>query len=152
MTIEFVIEVAVVNDVQASRPQHGPQLIRFRARGVGNGSIQGSSAEDVEVQVQLDAAMFGVFAQGPCHARKRAKDTAVYGGEIEQLGCVGSIDQRGGLGRQFLEDLVQGLGVKQPRGPLRGRSEVARIGNGGGTGWRVVGCCKCEVVIVGLKK
>ena len=120
LTIEFVIEVAAVNDVQASRPQHGPQLIRFRARGVGNGSIQGSSAEDVEVQVQLDAAMFRVFPQGPCHARKRAKDTAVYGGEIEQLVRVGSIDQRRGLGRQFLEDLVQGLGVKQPRGFAEG--------------------------------
>ena len=54
----------------------------------------------------------------PCE--ESAKDTAVYGGEIEQLVRVGSIDQRRGLGRQFLEDLVQGLGVKQPRGFAKG--------------------------------
>src|SRR5208337_3470140 len=101
-------------------PQHGPQLIRLRSRSVGKGSIVGSSAKDVEVQVQLDAAIIGVFPKGPCHARKRAKDTTVHGREIEQLARMRFVDQRRGLGCQFPKDLVQGLGVKQPSGFAEG--------------------------------
>src|SRR5271157_5042871 len=113
--VESVIEVAAVNDVEAPWPQHRPQLIRFRARGVGNGSIQWSSAKDVEVQVQLDSAMLGVLPKGPGHTGKCAKDAAVHGGQIEQLARIGFANERHGLGCQFPEDLVEGLGVKQPR-------------------------------------
>src|SRR4051794_1375888 len=60
--------------------------------------------------------MLGVFPEGPSHARERAKDAAVHGGEMEQLSRVGLVDNRRGLGCQFLEDLVQDPGVKQPRG------------------------------------
>src|ERR1700733_7591244 len=64
--------------------------------------------------------MFGILPKGPCHARKRTKDTAVYSSEIEQLACIGSIDERYCLGCQFPEDLGQGPGVKQPRSPTEG--------------------------------
>src|SRR5208337_4799152 len=114
VTIEFVIEVAAVNDVQTSRLQHGPQLTSLRATGGGNGGIQGSSAEDVEVQVQLDSSVLGVFPQGPSHARKRTKDTAVHGCEMEQLLSIRPVDNRRGLTGQFLQDSVQGAGVKHP--------------------------------------
>ena len=151
--IKSVIEIAAVNDVQASRPQHGPHLIGFRARGVGNGRIQGGSAEDVEVQVQLDSAMFGIFPKGPCHARKRAKDTAVHGSEIEQLSRVGSIDNRHGLGCQFPEDLVQGLGVKQPCGFAEGTERRSPNPQSPLDGFEGRSCCKARrLVIVGLKK
>ena len=50
---------------------------------------------------------------------ERRERYAVYGGEISNW-RVGSIDQRRGLGRHFLEDLVQGLGVKQPGGFAKG--------------------------------
>ena len=118
--VKSVIEIAAVNNVQAFRPQHSPQLIRFRARSVGKGGVVGSSAKDVEVQVQLNAAMFGVFPKGPCHARKCTKDTAVHGREIEQLAHMRFVDKRHRLDCQFPEDLVQCLGVKQPRGFAKG--------------------------------
>ncbi len=54
----------------------------------------------------------------PCE--ETHEDTAVHGGKIEQLARVRSIDERRGLGCQFLEDLVQDLGVKQPRGLAEG--------------------------------
>ena len=116
LSIEFVIEITAVDDVQASRLQHGPKLIGFRGRGVGNRGVQGNPTEDVEVQVQFDRSMLRVLPQGPSHARKGAKDTAVHGGEMKQLLSLRTVDNRRGLARQFLEDLVQSLGVKQPRG------------------------------------
>ncbi len=116
LPIEFVIEIAPVDDVETSRPQHLPQLVRFRTRRGGDRSIQRGPAEDVKVQMKLDPSMLGILPQGPGHARKRAKDTAIYGGEMEQLLCAWPSDNGRSLTGQFVQDLVQCLGVKQPRG------------------------------------
>ena len=48
------------------------------------------------------------------------KDTAVHGREIEQLVRMRFVDKRHRLDCQFPEDLVQCLGVKQPRGFAKG--------------------------------
>src|SRR5262249_38912830 len=120
LSVEFVVEIAAINDVQTSRPEHRPEPIGLRAGRYGNGGIDRDAAEDVEVEMKLDSSMLGVLPQGPSHTRKRTEDAAVHGSEMEQFFGVWPVDNGRSLPGQFAEDLVKRLGVEQPRGFAEG--------------------------------
>src|SRR5262249_10882063 len=61
LSVEFVVEIAAINDVQTSRPKHRPEPIGLRAGRYGNGGIDRDAAEDVEVEMKLDSSMLGVL-------------------------------------------------------------------------------------------
>ncbi len=128
---QFVVGVAAIEDIEPAGLKRVGQGGAFGTGRGGQGRIDGNTLEHVKVQVELDPTMVGVLPERPGHPREPGEDRAVDGGKpLERLGLAAH-RQRHGLGRQFLDDRPEPLGVEDPRRlgerPQRGAFDAQRL-------------------------